>query len=100
MRAEFPCINGDYEEYLLKSFDETYFPEKLVNAGRAVYVERNCEMIDNSSCCVVYYDENYTPKRRKNRKKDVAGYQPISGTKRAYEHAQKQNVCAFNMREE
>ena len=56
VRAEFPYINDDYLNYLLESYDDTYYPEKIVGAGRAVYVERNCEMIDKSRYCVVYYD--------------------------------------------
>ena len=44
VRAEFPYINDAYLTYLLKSYDETYYPEKLHGAGRAAYVERNCEM--------------------------------------------------------
>lgn len=59
VRAEFPYINDDYMSYLLKSYDDTYYPEKLISAGRAAYVERNYEMIDNSRFCVVYYDETY-----------------------------------------
>ncbi len=78
VRAEFPIIDDGYKEYLLKSYDYTYFPEKIVGAGRAVYVERNCEMINKSRFCVVYYDEENLPSKRK------------SGTKIAFEYAQKQ----------
>ena len=45
VRAEFPYINDDYLTYLLKSYDETYYPEKLHGSSRAAYVERNYEMI-------------------------------------------------------
>ena len=48
VRAEYPYINNDYKNYLLKSYEDTYYPEKILNSGRAVYVERNCEMIDKS----------------------------------------------------
>ena len=77
LRAEFPYIDDSYLAYLLKSYDETYYPEKLLGAGRAVYVERNCQMIDNSKFCIVYYDESYNPKTRK------------SGTKIALDYATK-----------
>ena len=46
VRAEYPYINGDYTEYLLRSYEDTYYPERLLNAGKAVYVERNFEMIE------------------------------------------------------
>ena len=50
----------------LKHYEGTYFPEHVENAGRASYVEHNQEMINHSKFCVVYYDENYLPPRRKN----------------------------------
>ena len=78
VRAEFPVINDDYKNYLLKSYDETYFPERILNAGRAVYVERNCEMINRSRFCIVYYDEHYSPMKRR------------SGTRIALDYAIKQ----------
>ena len=66
VRAEFPFINDDYLNYLLKSYDDTYYPEKLHGAGRAAYVERNYEMINNSKYCIVYYDEQNAPTTRKS----------------------------------
>lgn len=79
VRAEYPVIDDDYRAYLLKSYDDTYFPKELLNAGRAIYVERNFEMIEKSRFCIVYYDEKNTPVTRK------------SGTKTALDHALKQN---------
>ena len=66
VRAEFPFINDDYLNYLLRSYDETYYPEKLLGSGRAAYVERNYEMINNSKYCIVYYDEQNAPSARKS----------------------------------
>ena len=97
VRAEFPYIDEVYMAYLLKRYDYTYFPERLVNAGKATYVERNYEMIDNSSYCVIYYDENYLLPRRKNSKKDVSDYQPVSGTKTAYDYSIKKNRTIINL---
>ncbi len=48
MRAEYPYINEHYKNYLLENYEDTYYPEKILNSGRASYVERNYEMIDNS----------------------------------------------------
>ena len=56
VRAEYPVIGDEYRAYLLKLYDDTYYPEKLIGAGRAVYIERNYEMIERSRFCVVYYD--------------------------------------------
>ena len=87
VRAEFPFINDDYMAYLLKSYDDTYCPEKLHGAGRAAYVERNYEMINNSKYCIVYYDEPNAPTTRK------------SGTKIALDYAIKKGreVLTFSM---
>ena len=97
VRAEFPYIDESYTSYLLKRYEYTYYPEMMVNAGKAVYVERNCKMIDNSSYCVIYYDENYMPPRRKNSRRDLFDYQPNSGTKRAYDYAVKKGLKIVNM---
>jgi len=51
VRAEFPTISDQYKSYLLKSYDETYYPDKIIHAGKAIYVERNYEMINKSKYC-------------------------------------------------
>lgn len=81
VRAEFPQINESYKDYLLENYEDTYYPEKA--AGRAVYIERNRNMIDNSRFCVVYYRETYSPKTRK------------SGTRSALDYAIKKNKKIF-----
>ncbi len=88
VRAEFPYIGEDYRAYLLKSYDETYFSEKIISAGKAAYIERNCEMIENSRFCVVYYNKNYMPPRSKN-----------SGTKLAFDYANKKGLEIINIYE-
>ncbi len=77
VRAEYPYIQEDYKNYLLENYEDTYYPEKIMNAGKASYVERNYEMIDKSHYCVVYYDELNAPTTRK------------SGTKIALDYAVK-----------
>ena len=74
VRAEYPYINDDYRDYLLQFYEDTYYPEKVLNSGKASYVKRNIEMIDNSKFCVMYFDETYSPNNRN------------SGTKIAYEY--------------
>lgn len=96
VRAEFPYIDDSYKKYLLESYDDTYYPERIINAGRAAYVERNYEMIDNSSYCICYYDENYAPPKRRNGKRDLADYHPKSGTKLAYDYAVSRRLTVYN----
>jgi len=66
VRAEYPHISEQYKRYLLENYEDTYYPEKIINSGRASYVERNYEMIDKSSYCVVYYDKLDIPTTRKS----------------------------------
>ena len=81
VRAEYPYISERYKNYLLKNYEDTYYPEKIINSGRAAYVERNYEMIDNSRFCIVYYDETNAPTTRK------------SGTMVAFDYAIKKQKC-------
>ena len=41
VRAEFPYIDEDYTLYLLKRYDYTYYPERMINAGKAAYYASN-----------------------------------------------------------
>ena len=79
VRAEYPVITDRYKTYLLDMYEDTYYPEKILGAGKGVYVERNYEMIDRSRFCIVYYDEACVPTTRK------------SGTKIALDYAIRQN---------
>ena len=78
VRAEYPYISEHYKNYLLETYEDTYYPEKIMSSGKASYVERNYEMIDNSQFCIVYYDEHSALTTRK------------SGTKIALDYAIKQ----------
>lgn len=97
VRSAFQHIPDWYEESLLNHYEGTYFPEHMEKAGRASYVERNQEMINKSNFCVVYYDENYLPPRRKNGKRDLFDYQPKSGTAVAYDYAVKKKKKIINL---
>ncbi len=97
VRAEYPYISDDYKSYLLEGYEATYFPKKSVNAGKASYVERNQEMINKSSFCIIYYDESYKPPRRKNSRRELFDYQPKSGTKIAYDYALKKKLKIINL---
>ena len=96
VRSAFQHIPDWYEDSLLQHYEDTYFPEHMENAGRASYVERNQEMINKSDFCIVYYDENYAPPKRKNSRRDLTDYQPRSGTKIAYDYAVKKKKIIIN----
>ncbi len=96
VRAEYPFINEKYKAYILKEYEDTYFPEHMINAGKASYVERNFEMIDKSRICIVYYDFEYQAPLRKASRRSVSDYQPNSGTKIAYDYAVNKNKIIHN----
>ncbi len=97
VRSAFQHIPDWYEDSLLKHYESTYFPEHMEKAGKASYVERNQEMINKSKYCVVHYDENYLPSRRKNSRRDLFDYQPKSGTAVAYDYAVKKKRTIINL---
>lgn len=88
VRAEYLNIDDSYKNYLLQHYEDTYYPERIIGAGKAVYVERNCEMIDKSHFCIVYYNEQNAPTTRK------------SGTKIAVDYAVKQGKRIINLNKE
>ena len=96
VRSAFQHIPDWYEESLLQHYEDTYFPNHMEKAGKASYVERNQEMINKSDFCVIYYDENYLPPRRKNSRRDLFDYQPKSGTAVAYDYAVKKKKKIIN----
>lgn len=100
VRAEFEYIDNSYKNYLLESYEDTYYPKHIENSGRASYVERNQEMVNKSNYCIVYYDENYVPPRRRNSRRDLVDYQPKSGTKIAYNFAVKKKREIINLYKE
>lgn len=97
VRAEYPYISKDYEDYLLESYDATYIPENVINAGKAAYVERNYHMIDKADLCIFYYDENYKPPLKPATRGRITRDQPKSGTKVAYEYAIRQQKEIINL---
>ncbi len=92
VRAEFPYIDDKYKNYLLTRYEHTYFPEKIKNAGKATYIERNYEMIDKSGFCVIYYNKNYSPQ-----KKGELYRISKSGTQLAYAYAEKKCLWVKNV---
>ena len=98
VRSTYQYIDESYEKYLLESYEETYYPSKLVNAGKYSYVERNYEMIDSSTCCVFYYNENYVPPLNRQTQCDVLlPTKRNSGTKIAYHYAIKKKKIIINL---
>ncbi len=79
---------------LLKDFEEEKISDRVENAGKASYIERNQEMIDDSEYCVVYYRRGYTPEG--NEYDTTSGK---SGTKISYDYAVRKNKKIINVAE-
>ena len=82
---EYPFINENYKKYLLQTYEDTYYPEKIRGSGKVAYIERNYEMINKSDVCVMCYDEDYILPNRK------------SGTRIALKYAKKQGKRIINI---
>lgn len=85
VRAEYPVINDGYKMYLSKLYENSYYPQSVVGANRAVYVKRNQEMIRKSKYCIVYCVDDYIAQNRK------------SGTKLALDYAIKHNKMVYRL---
>jgi len=97
VRAKFPIINDDYKSYLLKSYEETYYPDNILNAGKAAYIKRNQEMIDKSDFCIIYFDENYIVSKRNKKIQNLQNKLIKSGTRIAYDYALKKQKRIINI---
>lgn len=98
-RSEYACMKEVKEEceriaravtkrdIRYKDYDGEEMSDRVYNAGKASYVERNQEMIDASDFCIFYYNPYYLPPKRKWSKRSLGEYQPNSGTKIAFEYA-------------
>ena len=76
VRAEYAFINDSYKEYLLEKYEDTYYPNQVLGAGKSSYIKRNYEMIQKSRFCVFYYLDSCKPSYK-------------SGTKIAFDYAKK-----------
>lgn len=99
VRAEYNEISDEYKDYLMQQYEDTYYPDGLENAGKAVYVERNREMINKSKFAICYYNENYTPFKKKSNSNSIMPTNPRrkSGTRIAYDYAVKKELTLYNV---
>ena len=74
VRAEYPYISEHYKNYLQESYEDTYYPEQIIGSGKAVYLKRNQEMINESLYFIFYFDEACFPKNRRSGTKSSLDY--------------------------
>lgn len=86
IRAEYPYINEDYENYLKTFYEESYYYDVNCKSNRYNYIKRNKLFIDKSDYCIFYYNHNY-----------VLENNAKSGTKISYEYAVKRNKHIINL---
>lgn len=97
VRAEYKNISKEYENGLLQSYEETYFPSNL-KPDMWIYINRNKEMINKSKYCIFYYNKNYVPTTSYCAK--IKNNISNSGTEMAYKYAIKTNKIIINLFEE
>lgn len=85
VRGEYEYINNQYKNYLLESYEDTFYPAKIHGAGRLSYVLRNQAMIDASDFCIFYYRKDYK----------LISTTTKSGTMTAFNYAQKKKKQIF-----
>lgn len=98
-RSEYACMKDEKEELerivravtkrdiKYKDYDGVQQSERIYSAGKASYVERNQDMINESDYCVFYYDPYYLLPKRKQSKRSLTEDQPKSGTEIAFDYA-------------
>ncbi len=80
------------EEVKLKDYERGKISDRVYSAGKASYVERNEEMIDDSKYCVFFYREGYKPTPNNPRQSSKT-----SGTKLAYDYAVRKKKIIVNI---
>ena len=82
-RSEYACMKDEKEEreriaravtkrdIKYKDYDGVQQSERIYSAGKASYVERNQDMINESDYCVFYYNPYYLPTTRKQSKRSL-----------------------------
>ena len=95
VRAEYPYIDDNYKKYLISFYEDTFFPQKIINSGRACYIERNYFIIDQADICIFYYDYAYS--RFFNIKKNCSLFNTYGGTAKAYSYAIRKNKYIVNL---
>lgn len=98
VRANYPIIPKGYKDYILESYEETYFPKGLERAGRSSYIERNQKIIDASDICVFYYNSGYklSPKKQKSFL-SLSDRERKSGTAIAFAYATQKKKTIINL---
>ena len=100
-RIHFRKVYENADDYTMKfltfGYEESICPERVGEAGRASYIERNRAMIIESACCIFYYDKDYAPKRSLTNHTGLTNRSPKSGTAIAFRYAKSKNKCVINL---
>ncbi len=88
VRCNSPELSEKQKRFFSSKYDGTYYPKRVHNAGRGLYIERNYDMIDNSYVCVVYFFDDYQPHKQQK-----------SGTSIAYKYARRKQKEIINLAE-
>lgn len=90
VRSQYQFISDQYKNYILSFYEDTYFSNKSIKAGKIAHIKRNEQMIDESDFCVFYYNKNYNIKDKENHILN-------SGTYIAFKYAIKRKKTIINV---
>lgn len=86
VRAEYANVGESYENYLNEFYEDSFYYDENLKAGRFSYIKRNEFMINVSDFCLFYYNKSYTPSSKTK-----------SGTAIAYNYAVKNSKTIINL---
>ncbi len=77
------------KEVTFNDYEQGKISDRVYNAGKASYVERNQDMINDSEVCVMFYRSSYSIARD--------GRKTASGTEIAYKYAMQRKKTVINI---
>ena len=101
VRANYEHIEKSYEDYLLESYDETYYPDTVRDSHELCYVIRDAALVEVCDVLLTYCATNYEPPRKTPKNKMMAPVEtakkPKSGTQMAVLFAKKRKKRIINL---
>lgn len=96
-RKDYPIIAEKDMSVFYHDYEDNRFAERAMGAGKASYIKRNQQMIEDSSICVFYFQKERRLPQRKTNRKDASLFQPQSGTALAFDYAEKKGKTIINL---
>ncbi len=93
----YPVITQIIKEYLLEYYDDTYIPDGVPDEGLLTHFKHFFRMIDLSSICVFYYNENFALPWETDSEQTTGKRRHKNETEPRYRYAVEQNKPIINI---